>query len=138
MKLPEGWVLSQADGTSWMAMYCLNLLGMALELASEDPVYEDVATKFWEHFVYIAHAIQRPDDPALGLWDEQDGFFYDEIHHADGRQIPIRVRSARRPAAPDRRRHGRFAAHRPVSGLQAAHGVVLRAPAGPDLGAAPR
>jgi hypothetical protein len=93
MKLPEGWVLSQADGTSWMAMYCLNLLGMALELASEDPVYEDVASKFWEHFVYIAHAIQRPDNPDLGLWDEQDGFFYDEIHHADGRQIPIRVRS---------------------------------------------
>ena len=94
MKLPEGWVLSQADGTSWMAMYCLNLLGMALELASEDPVYEDVASKFWEHFVYIAHAIQRPDDPQLGLWDEEDGFFYDEIHHPDGRQIPIRVRSA--------------------------------------------
>jgi hypothetical protein len=94
MKLPDGGVLSQADGTSWMAMYCLNLLGMALELASHDPVYEDVASKFWEHFVYIAHAIQRPDDPAMGLWDEQDGFFYDEIHHPDGRQVPIRVRSA--------------------------------------------
>jgi len=93
MKLPDGWVLSQADGTSWMAMYCLNLLGMALELASHDPVYEDVASKFWEHFVYIAYAIQRPDNPELGLWDEQDGFFYDEIHHPDGRQVPIRVRS---------------------------------------------
>ncbi|HTR01996.1 MAG TPA: glucosidase [Thermoanaerobaculia bacterium] len=93
MKLPDGWVLSQADGTSWMAMYCLNLLGMALELAAEDPVYEDVASKFWEHFVYIAHAIQRPDQPELGLWDEHDGFFYDEVHHPDGRQIPIRVRS---------------------------------------------
>ncbi|HTY43138.1 MAG TPA: glucosidase [Thermoanaerobaculia bacterium] len=93
MKLPDGWVLSQADGTSWMAMYCLNLLGMALELAAEDPVYEDVASKFWEHFVYIAHAIQRPDQPELGLWDERDGFFYDEVHHPDGRQIPIRVRS---------------------------------------------
>ncbi|HTO88320.1 MAG TPA: glucosidase [Thermoanaerobaculia bacterium] len=93
-KLPEGWVLGQADGTSWMAMYCLNLLGMALELASEDPVYEDVASKFWEHFVYIAHAVQRPDEPGGGLWDEEDGFFYDELHHADGRQVPIRVRSA--------------------------------------------
>jgi hypothetical protein len=93
MKLPDGWVLSQADGTSWMATYCLNLLGMALELASHDPVYEDVASKFWEHFVYIAYAIQRPDDPQMGLWDEQDGFFYDEIHHPDGRQVPIRVRS---------------------------------------------
>ena len=86
-------MLSQADGTSWMAMYCLNLLAMALELASEDPVYEDVASKFWEHFVYIAYAIQRPEDPELGLWDETDGFFYDEIHHPDGRQVPIRVRS---------------------------------------------
>ncbi len=94
MNLPEGWVLGQADGTSWMAMYCLNLLGMALELASEDPVYEDVASKFWEHFVYIAYAVQRPDDPPMGLWDDQDGFFYDELHAPDGRQIPIRARTA--------------------------------------------
>ncbi|MGE5413941.1 MAG: MGH1-like glycoside hydrolase domain-containing protein, partial [Syntrophomonadaceae bacterium] len=93
MPLPNGWVLSQADGTSWMAMYCLNLLGMALELAAKDPVYEDVASKFWEHFVYIAYAVQRPDLPGGGLWDEDDGFFYDEIHHPDGRQVPIRVRS---------------------------------------------
>jgi hypothetical protein len=93
MRLPNGWVLSQADGTSWMAMYCLNLLGMALTLAARDPVYEDVASKFWEHFVYIAYAVQRPDLPGGGLWDEDDGFFYDEIHHEDGRQIPIRVRS---------------------------------------------
>jgi hypothetical protein len=93
-RLPEGWILGQADGTSWMAMYCLNLLAMALELAGKDPVYEDVASKFWEHFVYIAYAIQRPDDPEMGLWDEQDGFFYDEIHRPDGSQTPIRVRSA--------------------------------------------
>jgi hypothetical protein len=93
MQLPEGWVLSQADGTSWMAMYCLNLLGIALTLAGRDPVYEDVASKFWEHFVYIAYAVQRPDLPGSGLWDEQDGFFYDEMQHPDGRQIPIRVRS---------------------------------------------
>ena len=92
-KLPEGWVLAQADGTSWMAMYCLNLLGISLELASEDPVFEDVASKFWEHFVYIAHALQRPDDQELGLWDERDGFFYDEIHRPDGHQVPIRARS---------------------------------------------
>jgi hypothetical protein len=105
MKLPEGWILSQADGTSWMATYCLNLLGMALELASEDPVYEDVASKFWEHFVYIAHAIQRPDDPG-----------------PLGRGAP----------APDRGRYRRFAAHQPLSRLQAPDGLVLRAPAGPD------
>ena len=93
MKLPDGWILGQADGTSWMAMYCLNLLGMALELATEDPVYEDVASKFWEHFLYIAHAVQRPNEQEVGLWDEQDGFFYDDIRHPDGRQFPIRTRS---------------------------------------------
>jgi len=92
--LPPGWILGQADGTSWMAMYCLNMLAIALELAKEDPVYEDVASKFWEHFVYIAYAIQRPDEPERGLWDEEDGFFYDALHSPDGRNIPIRVRSA--------------------------------------------
>jgi hypothetical protein len=92
-KLRDDWVLGQADGTAWMAMYCLNLLGMALELAAKDPVYEDVASKFWEHFVYIAHAVQRPDDPETGLWDEQDGFFYDELRHPDGRSFRIRTRS---------------------------------------------
>ena len=92
--LPPGWILGQADGTSWMAMYCLNMLAIALQLASEDPVYEDVASKFWEHFVYIAYAIQRPDAPDRGLWNEEDGFFYDNLHAPDGRNIPIRVRSA--------------------------------------------
>jgi len=91
--LPAGWILGQADGTSWMAMYCLNMLAIALQLASEDPVYEDVASKFWEHFVYIAYAIQRPDAPENGLWDEEDGFFYDNLHSPDGRNFPIRVRS---------------------------------------------
>ena len=92
--LPPGWNLGQADGTSWMAMYCLNMLAISLQLASEDPVYEDVASKFWEHFVYIAYAAQRPDAPEKGLWDEEDGFFYDNLHSPDGRFIPIRVRSA--------------------------------------------
>jgi hypothetical protein len=76
-----------------MAMYCLNMLAIALTLATEDPVYEDVASKFWEHFVYIAHAIQMPEDPEKGLWDEQDGFFYDELHAPDSPDIPIKVRS---------------------------------------------
>ena len=65
--LPPGWVLGQADGTSWMAMYCLNLLGMALELAIDDPAYEDVASKFWEHFVYIAHAMHHMGDDTQPL-----------------------------------------------------------------------
>jgi hypothetical protein len=76
-----------------MAMYCLNMLTIALHLATEDPVYEDVASKFWEHFIYIAYAIQRPDHPERGLWDEEDGFFYDNLHSPDDQNIPIRVRS---------------------------------------------
>ncbi len=91
--LPAGWVLGQADGTSWMAMYCLNLLGIALELSVEEPIYEDVASKFWEHFVYIAHAMQHMGEDGLNLWNEQDGFFYDAIRRPDGSHEHIRVRS---------------------------------------------
>ncbi len=86
--LPTGGHIEQSDGTSWMAMYCLNLLAMALELAREDPAYEDVSSKFWEHFVYIAHAMNT-----LGLWDEADGFYYDVLHLPDGRYLPLKVRS---------------------------------------------
>jgi hypothetical protein len=71
-----------------MAMYCLNMLAIALELARESPVYEDVASKFWEHFVYIAHALNT-----LGLWSDEDGFYYDVLHTSDGRQLPIKLRS---------------------------------------------
>jgi hypothetical protein len=92
--LPPGWTLGQADGTSWMAMYCLNMLGMALELAIDDPAYEDVASKFWEHFIYIAHAMHNVGEDSLNLWDERDGFFYDAIRRPDGVAEPIRVRSA--------------------------------------------
>ena len=89
-----GWILGQADGTSWMAMYCLNLLGMALELAAEDPVYEDVASKFWEHFVYIAHAVQRPDEPeGAGCGTSRTDSSTTTLRHPDGRQFPIRTRS---------------------------------------------
>jgi len=92
--LPPGWTLGQADGTSWMAMYCLNLLGMALELAIDDPSYEDVASKFWEHFVNIAQAMHHVGDDNLNLWDEQDGFFYDAIRRPDGTAEHVRARSA--------------------------------------------
>jgi hypothetical protein len=92
-RLPPGWTLGQADGTSWMAMYCLNLLGMSLELAVEDPAYEDVASKFWEHFVYIAHAMHHVGEEGFNLWDEQDGFFYDVLRRPDGSHEFIRVRS---------------------------------------------
>ncbi len=87
--LPGGGHLEQSDGTSWMAMYCLNLLAIALELASEDETYADVASKFWEHFVNIAHAMNT-----LGLWDEEDGFYYDLLHRGDRDDaLKLRIRS---------------------------------------------
>jgi hypothetical protein len=90
--LPTGGHLEQSDGTSWMGMYCLNMLAIALELARENPAYEDVASKFFEHFVYIAHAMHELGSDGIDLWDEQDGFFYDVLHtdHAASR---LKVRS---------------------------------------------
>ncbi len=91
--LPTGGHIEQADGTGWMAMYSLNLLAIALELASEDPAFEDVATKFWEHFLYIATAINQMGEGGAGLWDESDGFYYDVLHMPDGAQLPLKIRS---------------------------------------------
>ena len=91
--LPTGGHLEQADGTGWMAMYSLNLLAIALELAREDPAYEDVASKFWEHFLYIANAINHLGRNDTGMWDEIDGFFYDVLHFDDGGHMPVKIRS---------------------------------------------
>ena len=88
--LPTGGRLEQADGTAWMAFYCNTMLAIALELASEDPVYEDVASKFFEHFVAITDAMNTLG--GTGLWDEQDGFYYDQLH-VDGMHTPLRIRS---------------------------------------------
>jgi Glycosyl hydrolase family 63 C-terminal domain len=87
---PGGGYLEQADGTSWMAFYCATMLSIALELAAEDPAYEDVASKFFEHFVAIADAINTVG--GNGLWDEQDGFYYDQLH-VGAESVPVRVRS---------------------------------------------
>jgi len=91
--IPGGGHIEQSDGTSWMAMFTLNLLTIALELAREDPAYEDVASKFWEHFIYIANAMNNISSENIGLWDEQDGFYYDVLHTTSGQHIPLRVRS---------------------------------------------
>jgi len=91
--LPTGGHIEQSDGTGWMAMYALNLLAMAMELAHEDPSYEDVASKFWEHFVYIAYAMNHRGEDGVEMWNEEDGFFYDVLHLSDGNQIPLKVRS---------------------------------------------
>jgi hypothetical protein len=93
MPLPGGINLEQSDGTSWMAMYSLDMMAIALELASTDPVYEDVASKFWEHFIFIARAMNHLGDDGLSLWNEEDGFFYDVLHSSDGTSLPLRVRS---------------------------------------------
>ncbi|KAB0678491.1 MGH1-like glycoside hydrolase domain-containing protein [Aureimonas leprariae] len=101
--VPGGGTIDQADGTAWMAMYALNLMRMALELAADDPVYEDIATKFFEHFLYIASAMTHVGGTEAekneggadgrGLWDETDGFFYDVLELPDGGQTTLRVRS---------------------------------------------
>jgi hypothetical protein len=91
--LPTGGHIAQSDGTSWMAMYALNLLAIAMEVAKEDPSYEDVASKFWEHFLYIARAMNNRGDDEIRLWDEQDGFFYDVLHLPQGKPYPVKVRS---------------------------------------------
>lgn len=91
--LPGGGSLEQSDGTSWMAMFSLNMMTIALELASQDPVYEDIATKFFEHFLYIAGAMNNIGTDNIPLWDDQDEFFYDVLHLPNGDQLPLKVRS---------------------------------------------
>jgi hypothetical protein len=91
--LPTGGHIEQSDGTAWVGMFCLNMLAIALELAQEDPAYEDVASKFFEHFVYIAHAMNDIAGEGIELWDDADGFYYDVLHFEDGRVQPLKVRS---------------------------------------------
>jgi hypothetical protein len=91
--LPTGGHLEQSDGTSWMGMYCLNMLAIALELSKEDTAYEDVASKFFEHFVYISRAMNNLGGEGIELWDKHDGFYYDVLHLPDGTRFPLRVRS---------------------------------------------
>ncbi len=90
--LPEGGCINQADGTAWMAMYALNLLRIALELAVHDKVYEDIATKFFEHFMQIAEAMDHKINDGNGMWDDVDGFFYDVLKLYD-QSVPIKLRS---------------------------------------------
>jgi hypothetical protein len=100
--LPTGGYINQADGTSWMAMFCLNLMRIALELALHNKVYEDIATKFFEHFLHIAEAMtcmggevgmSAPGATGVGLWDDEDSFYYDELILPDGRLHKLKLRS---------------------------------------------
>ena len=89
--LPTGGFIEQADGTAWMGLFCLAMLRIAFELTPHDPAYEDIASKFFEHFLFIASAMNRLGDH--GLWDEEDGFYYDWLRLSDGRKIPLQIRS---------------------------------------------
>jgi len=91
--LPNGGVIEQCDGTSWMGMYCLNMMTIALELSRENAVYEDVASKFLEHFVYISRAMNNIAGQGIELWDRTDRFYYDVLRLPDGKSQPMRVRS---------------------------------------------
>jgi hypothetical protein len=91
--LPTGGHIEQSDGTSWMGMYCLNMLAIAMELARHNPAYEDVASKFWEHFLYIANAMNNLGGDGDRLWNEEDGFYYDVLCLPDGSGFPMKVRS---------------------------------------------
>ncbi|KAG5636530.1 hypothetical protein H0H81_007727 [Sphagnurus paluster] len=92
--LPTGGRLRQADGTAWMAFYCLNMLNMALELAKHNPVYEDIASKFFEHFIFIADAMTyKEGDDEISLWNEHDGMYYDAIEFGPGNAMQLPVRS---------------------------------------------
>ena len=92
-KLPPGYLLGQADGTSWMAAFAKNMQSTALLLAEKNPAYEDVASKFWEHYVYIANSMNSLHDPSKSLWDEEDGFFYDYLLSREHKPIPVRART---------------------------------------------
>jgi len=91
--LPDGTVLEQSDATGWMAFFCLNLMRIALELADFNPVYESLATKFFEHFMYIGSAMKKMGGRDYSLWDEEDGFFYDVLRYPNGEFAKFRVRS---------------------------------------------
>ncbi len=91
--VPGGGMLEQADGTAWMGMYCLNMMEIALELAQNNIAYEDLATKFFEHFTYIASSLNRIGENFQGSWDEEEGFFYDVLKMPDGKFIPVKIRS---------------------------------------------
>lgn len=93
MKLKDGEHLEQADGTSWMAMYALNMMRIAMELAQYYQVYEDMAIKFFEHYLYIAEAMENMGEDKEGLWNEEDGFFYDVLQLANGESVTLRLRS---------------------------------------------
>ncbi|MDX1945849.1 MAG: glucosidase [Pirellulaceae bacterium] len=93
LPLPSGEVLEQSDGTSWMALHCITLLSISLELAHHEALHQNMACKYFEHFLYIAHAMTNMDGDGIPLWDETDEFFYDVVHTTDGHNLPLKIHS---------------------------------------------
>jgi len=91
--LPTGGHIDQSDGTAWMSFFCVEMMRIALELARHDPIYQDMATKFFEHFLRIANAMSNCGGSGISLWDEEDGFFYDVLHLPNDHIVPLKVRS---------------------------------------------
>ena len=91
--MPDGSWLAQSDGTAWMGMFCLSMLSIACELAGRDPAYEDLATKFFEHFLYVGAALNDLGGQGVAMWDDEDEFFYDVLQMPDGTATPLKVRS---------------------------------------------
>ena len=91
--LPTGGHIEQSDGTAWMAMFCLNMLRMSVELSERDPVYVDMTIKFLDHFLYIARAMTDMGKEGIGLWNDEDNFFYDVLWMPSGEKVPLRLRS---------------------------------------------
>lgn len=91
--LPTGGYIDQSDGTAWMAFYCVMMMKIALELAQEEPIYQDTATKFFEHFLRISMSMSNCGGKGYSLWDQEDGFYYDVLHLPDGKIVPLKVRS---------------------------------------------
>ena len=112
------------------AMYCLNMLAIALELARDNPAYEDVASKFFEHFVYIARAMNQHGGEDIELWDKQDGFYYDVLHLPNGESFPIESTIDGRVDSAVCGGNAGFGTDRPAAPLQAPHAMVHRKPAG--------
>jgi Mannosylglycerate hydrolase MGH1-like glycoside hydrolase domain len=91
--LPTGGYIEQSDGTAWMAMFCLNMLRISVELSERDPAYEDMTVKFLDHFLHIAHAMTDMGKEGIGLWNDEDNFFYDVLCMPSGKEVPLRLRS---------------------------------------------
>ena len=129
--LPTGGFIEQSDGTSWMGMFSLNMMTIALELSRTNPAYENIATKFFEHFLSIADALNNLAGDGISLWDDEDEFFYDVLHLPDDHRMRLKVRSLVGLIPLAGGRNGRTGTARTVAGLPNEARMVSDQPARP-------